>query len=1255
MESNNIRIVWIPNQLSKDGRIEKFFGYENGKTLSQYLDDTGFDYKKKGIVLLSSQKGRIDDPVTYVPQSGEEVLVMPDVRDPISMALGIGWALTASITASMSIGTMISVAYTVGALVMVGALAVVGYAIFSAFQKPKSPSFGAFGGVAGGSMDEASPTYGWDGVRTIMDVGVPIGVVYGTHKVGGNIINQYVYNDGTKEYLNLLIGLCEGEIESISDIKINENPYENYTGMTKYERLGTNDQSVITGFEELHQVYDIGAMLVKDTPYTTTSIETQLEAFEVEISFPYGLYKINSSGDMVDETATYILYYKKHSDEIWTELAEKSVTGKSRTAVKSKTKVTGLDPDQYDVKVMKTSDAGTASQSNDMRFARLDEIKNDDLAYPNTVLLGMKLLATDQLSGSTPQVSCIVKGTKIKTYKVMNGETEVAYEDYYYDPATDKFKLFSDDTELSWDGETYSTAFCANPVWCIYDLLTNARYGLGEFIDASQLDLAQFVDMAKYCDERLDRGDDTFEKRFVLDCVIDASHSALDILLQLCATFRAWAFYSQGAVKLKIDKPETPVQLFGMGNIVEGSFQQGWKSVKDVPNVIEVQFINALQNYEQEVIAVTDEDSLATNPMRKKAVRIFTTSISRALREGRYAKNLAKYIHRSISFKASVDAVACQSGDVISVSHELPAWGNSGRVVSGTDFNVTTDKSVTIESGKTYRVRVRHQDDTIEERTVINPAGTATVLQVSTAFTQVPAEADVWAFGETSLLKKDFRIINIKREGNHEVAIEAIEYSALVYDDTAPALPENNYEEPEDDIPNVTDIVLGERVVRAEDGTIQHLIDVFWNKPDTTGYPFRIYKSAKIYISSNGGSSYLNMGESEGTSFSINTPLVNGQTYRICITTVTYDGRESSFSASPTADIVITGKTEPPEDITTFLAYQRRDSIVFGWAEVTDDDLWGYEIRKGVSWEGGIVIATKLTGKSYVSGSLVLEDDQSFWIKAIDTTGNYSATAKEATLSVETIPFSNIIMTWQEENDATLSFQDVGSLGFDDVSGLRFNDTAYCGIKSNLEVSGSSLVFSSGQISGTYTTLIRDVGYVAPFRISIAPVFTLSNDDRWDSFGTDTFQTNTALRFSGVEVGLQMSVRIRTSEDNLTWSEWMAWEDADFYCRYFQLEFTFTRESTDQAVGVSSLHITADLPDVDEFGADEITDANAGKEIVFTKTFSKAPMVAISILDGDGRVSSFSVAPTITGFTVKLYKLDGTAVTGSFAYHAHGV
>jgi hypothetical protein len=144
MESNNIRIVWIPNQLSKDGRIEKFFGYENGKTLSQYLDDTGFDYKKKGIVLLSSQKGRIDDPVTYVPQSGEEVLVMPDVRDPISMALGIGWALTASITASMSIGTMISVAYTVGALVMVGALAVVGYAIFSAFQKPKSPSFGAF-------------------------------------------------------------------------------------------------------------------------------------------------------------------------------------------------------------------------------------------------------------------------------------------------------------------------------------------------------------------------------------------------------------------------------------------------------------------------------------------------------------------------------------------------------------------------------------------------------------------------------------------------------------------------------------------------------------------------------------------------------------------------------------------------------------------------------------------------------------------------------------------------------------------------------------------------------------------------------------------------------------------------------------------------------------------------------------------------------------------------------------------------------
>ena len=87
------------------------------------------------------------------------------------------------------------------------------------------PDFGvATGGT--GSLDEGSPTYGWDGAQTTQEVGIPIAVVYGEHKIGGNIINQFLWEDGEKNYLNVLIALCEGEIESIGQIYINDNPIE---------------------------------------------------------------------------------------------------------------------------------------------------------------------------------------------------------------------------------------------------------------------------------------------------------------------------------------------------------------------------------------------------------------------------------------------------------------------------------------------------------------------------------------------------------------------------------------------------------------------------------------------------------------------------------------------------------------------------------------------------------------------------------------------------------------------------------------------------------------------------------------------------------------------------------------------------------------------------------------------------------------------------------------------------------------------
>lgn len=1230
--NSDLRIVWIPNQLKKEGRIEQFSKFERGKTIRAYLDETGFDYRKDGYAVLSSKSGRIKDLDSFIPDGGDEILIMKEIRDPFTIGFSIAIAVGASITTAVVVGAIVE------ALVTLAVLASIAYSIYSAFQKPKKPNFGTFGGVSGGSLEEGSPTYGWDGVRTIQEVGVPIALIYGRHKIGGNIINQYVWNDGDKEYLNLLLALGEGEINSISDIKINENPFENYSGLTKYERYGTNDQSIIEGFEQLHSVNDVSANLLKDSPYTYTTVDQEVETFEVELSCPYGLFESASNGDLLPNEVKYKIEYKLHSSGTWIDLGEQTISASSRTAVRRKFRKDGLEAGQYDIRVTKTSDNSTSMKISDLRLVRVDEIKNDDLAYPNTALLGLKLLATDQLSGATPNVNCIAKGLKIKTYAVMNGATLVPYEDYYWDQATSKFRLLADDTDLSWDGSTYVTAWCANPVWCLYDLIANNRYGLGEYISTTNIDLAQFVEMAKYCDEKVPDGNGGYEKRFELDVVIDSPHTAVDILIQLTSVFRAWAFYSTGTIKIKIDKPENPTQLFGMGNILEGTFQQSWKPVKDVPNVIEVQYLDAQKNYEQEMVAYADESALSENPMRKRTVRLFVTNISRALREARYASLLAKYIHRSISFKASIDAIACQVGDIISVTHDVPNWGQSGRVKGGTISTVVLDQPVTIESGEFYKVRIRHNDDTLEEKTVTNPAGTHSTLTVSGSFTATPAAEEVWAFGKSSSFKKNFRIINMKRDGNNDIEIQAVEYSSLVYDDSAPTIPASNYDDPTAGIPSVQDLVLTERLVKLADGTIQNVIDVWWNKPDTSEYPFKVYDRAKIYISQDNGASYELRGESSGTTFAISTGVQSGVTYKIAVTSVNVLGQEKSISTSPTATLTVQGKSAPPSDVTGFAASFADDHIHFVWNHITDVDLAGYEIRElpyaGADWNMGIPVSSMIADNTYDFFSVTIQGSRYFSIKAIDTTNNYSTNAATATLLIGAIPDINIV----EERD------------FDLALGVLSGDAERIWVKAyspNYYRTALALKTAEDWSSGG--------NWDASGKTWDAPVVLTAGEyvtETVDLLGS--VDANISLEVGILNVlGGQVTIYIAYSETESMPANWQTFTSGHYTARYIRFKLVFQTTNSDYGITIYKIHALFDVPDKDEQRLGVQVAASGWTTITFNEDFIAVKGLIVSVV-GNPYILEHDQSDLPSSFKVKLKDSSGVQQAGSINYYVKG-
>src|SRR5690606_10953247 len=155
--------------------------------------------------------------------------------------------------------------------------------------------------------------------------------------------------------------------------------------------------------------------------------------------------------------------------------------------------------------------------------------------WPYTAYIALKFEANEQIS-STPTITCVVHGRKVPV----------------------------------WNGSEWVEQYSNNPAWVILDFLRSTRYGVG--IEDSRIDFDSFRAEAQYCDELVDDGKGGREPRFRLDYVIDYERSSLDAVEDMLATFRAFLLYSDGKLRLKVEKSEAPVYHFDMDNIVEGSF-----------------------------------------------------------------------------------------------------------------------------------------------------------------------------------------------------------------------------------------------------------------------------------------------------------------------------------------------------------------------------------------------------------------------------------------------------------------------------------------------------------------------------------------------------------------------------------------------------------------------------------------------------------------------------------------------------------
>lgn len=476
-------------------------------------------------------------------------------------------------------------------------------------------------------------------------------------------------------------------------------------------------------------------------------------------------------------------------------------------------KLTRITPDR----------GGDISYADTIYLKHVTEVSGTQHSYPHTALLGLRVRATAQLQGSMPTITSLVQGIKVA---LPTG----------YDGTHRNFMTQWDGTLTYEEGTNRNNKYWTdNPVWCLYDIITNKRYGLGNYFkirpEKKGLMLANFKLMADYCDERItDTGtapitQETFSytlfgkrisqyttessrHRFSLNVVLDESKSAIEWLNVLCASMRASLYYTEGCVYIDIDRPKPVTQLFTMSSILD--YTQTCASRSGVPNTYEVQYVSEAHNYERTTLLVEDPElqTDATTEIRTKTLQLVGVT------DEKHARSLAKYVlyagktaRTNVTFKTGTQGLRSMIGDVIGVQHDVPQWGVGGRITSNTLIDEELGGLINLGLSTPFMFEKDSEQNWYEYSICVSQAGHPPVIYsiplqglvgelldsiiiaggsgvgmggvLYPEFT--PAVGAEYIIGLTTNVVKLFRIVSLKRDPDEKIEVVAVEYNEGLY------------------------------------------------------------------------------------------------------------------------------------------------------------------------------------------------------------------------------------------------------------------------------------------------------------------------------------------------------------------------------------------------------------------------------------------------------------------------------------------
>ncbi|EEY7805073.1 host specificity protein J, partial [Escherichia coli] len=559
-------------------------------------------------------------------------------------------------------------------------------------------------------------------------------------------------------------GPVEGPVKGLQSILVNKTPLTDTDGnpvihgVTAVWRAGEQEQTPPEGFESSGAETALGVEVTKAKPVTRTITSANIDRLRVTFGVQ-SLVQTTSKGDRNPTSVRLLIQLQRNGN--WVTEKDVTINGKTTSQYLASVILDNLPPRPFNIRMVReTADSTTDQLQNKTLWSSYTEIIDVKQCYPNTAIVGLQVDA-EQFGGQQMTVNYHIRGRIIQVPS-------------NYDPEKRTYSGI-------WDG-SLKPAYSNNPAWCLWDMLTHPRYGMGKRLGAADVDKWALYAIGQYCDQRVPDGFGGTEPRMTFNAYLSQQRKAWDVLSDFCSAMRCMPVWNGQTLTFVQDRPSDVVWPYTNSDVVVDDngvgFRYSFSAMKDRHTAVEVNYTDPQNGWQTSTELVEDPEAILRYGRNLLKMDAFgCTSRGQAHRAGLWVIKTGLLETQTVDFTLGSQGLRHTPGDIIGIcDNDYAGTMTGGRVLSidAASRTLTLDREVTLpETGAATVNLINGSGKPVSVAITAHPAPDR--IQVSTLPDGV-ATYGVWGLSLPSLRRRLFRCVSIRENTDGTFAITAVQH-----------------------------------------------------------------------------------------------------------------------------------------------------------------------------------------------------------------------------------------------------------------------------------------------------------------------------------------------------------------------------------------------------------------------------------------------------------------------------------------------